>query len=76
MGFQLDSMSKALNTKVAQAEDELKTMTEGVDPKDMSMGDMMQFEAEMNKVTISTQFASTIMKGVRDVMQNVVRNIG
>ena len=36
----------------------------------------MQFEAEMNKVTISTQFASTIMKGVRDVMQNVVRNIG
>lgn len=76
MGFNLDSMSKALNTKVAQSEDELKSMTDKVDPSNMSMGDMMQFEAEMNKVTISTQFASTIMKGIRDVMQGVVRNMG
>lgn len=76
MGFNIDSMSKTLSGKVAQSEDELKAMTESVDPNNMSMGDMMKFEAEMNKVTISTQFASTIMKGVRDVMQGVVRNMG
>ena len=76
MGFNLDSMSTALSNKVAKSEEELKTMTDKVDPSDMSMGDMMKFEAEMNKVTISTQFASTLMKGIRDVMQGVVRNMG
>lgn len=76
MGFNLDSMSTALSNKVAQSEDELKAMTDSVDPNNMSMGDMMKFEAEMNKVTVSTQFASTLMKGIRDVMQGVVRNMG
>ena len=76
MSFNLDSMSKALNTKVGQSEEELKSLTDKVDPNNMSMADMMKFEQEMNKVTISTQFASTLMKGVRDVMQGVVRNMG
>ena len=62
-----------LNDKVSQYEDLVKNRMENLDPSNMA--EMIQFQQEINKLTMLYSVQSGVTKSVKDTVMSIIQKI-
>ena len=68
-----ENTTERLNEKVSKYEDLVKNRMENLDPSNMA--EMIQFQQEINKLTMLYSVQSGVTKSVKDTVMSIIQKI-